>query len=222
MKKISTKKMTILALFSALAVVLCLLFRVPLVPSVPFLTYDPKDVVIGIAGFLYGPVSAFIVSAISSLLELMFHGGNILDWLMDVLSSCSFICTAAYIYKKLHSKNGAFIGLCAGTAAAVVVMVIWNYFVTPFYYGMPQEVVNGLLPAIALFNFLKAAINSVIILLVYKPVSNALHKSGLVDKRESSVPSNKKTMAVVGTVILATVILATVIVAILATMRTLG
>lgn len=198
--------MIILALFSALAVVLCLMFRVPLVPSVPFLTYDPKDVVIGIAGFLYGPVSAFIVSAISALLELLFHGGNIIDWMMDVLSSCSFLCTAAYIYKKVRSKNGAFIGLAAGTLVVTVVMTAWNYFVTPFYYGMPQEAVNAMLPAIALFNFLKAAINSVILLLVYKPVSNALHKSGLVDKRESSVPSNSKTLAVVGTVVTATII----------------
>ncbi len=206
MKKISTKKMIILALFSALAVVLCLMFRVPLVPSVPFLTYDPKDIVIGIAGFLYGPVSAFIVSAISALLELLFHGGNIIDWMMDVLSSCSFLCTAAYIYKKVRSKNGAFIGLAAGTLVVTVVMTAWNYFVTPFYYGMPQEAVNAMLPAIALFNFLKAAINSVILLVVYKPVSNALHKSGLVDKRESSVPSNSKTLAVVGTVVTATII----------------
>lgn len=206
MKNISTKKMIILALFSALAVVLCLLFRVPLVPSVPFLTYDPKDVVIGIAGFLYGPVSAFIVSAISALLELLFHGGNIIDWMMDVLSSCSFLCTAAYIYKKVRSKNGAFIGLATGTLVVTIVMTAWNYFVTPFYYGMPQEAVNAMLPAIALFNFLKAAINSVILLLVYKPVSNALHKSGLVDKRESSVPSNSKTLAVVGTVVTATIV----------------
>lgn len=198
--------MIILALFSALAVVLCLMFRVPLVPSVPFLTYDPKDIVIGIAGFLYGPVSAFIVSAISALLELLFHGGNIIDWMMDVLSSCSFLCTAAYIYKKVRSKNGAFIGLAAGTLVVTVVMTAWNYFVTPFYYGMPQEAVNAMLPAIALFNFLKAAINSVILLVVYKPVSNALHKSGLVDKRESSVPSNSKTLAVVGTVVTATII----------------
>lgn len=50
MKKISTKKMTVLALFCALAVVLTLLFRVPLVPSVSFLTYDAKDVVIGMGG----------------------------------------------------------------------------------------------------------------------------------------------------------------------------
>ena len=206
MKNISTKKMIILALFSALAVVLCLLFRVPLVPSVPFLTYDPKDVVIGIAGFLYGPVSAFIVSAISALLELLFHGGNIIDWMMDVLSSCSFLCTAAYIYKKVRSKNGAFIGLATGTLVVTIVMTAWNYFVTPFYYGMPQEAVNAMLPAIALFNFLKAAINSVILLLVYKPVSNALHKSGLVDKRESSVPSNSKALAVVGTVVTATIV----------------
>lgn len=206
MRKISTKKMTILALFCALAVVLSNLLRIPLVPAVPFLSYDPKDIVIGIAGFLFGPGSALIVSAISSGIELAFRGGNILDWLMNILSSCSFLCTAAWIYKKMHSKNGAFIGLLAGMAIQNVVMIAWNYFIDPIYFGMPQEAVVAMLPAISLFNFLKCAINTVLLLLVYKPVSNALFKAGLITRHERVTPSNSKTAAIVGMFILATII----------------
>lgn len=206
MKTVSTKKMTILALFCALAVVLSNLLRIPLVPAVPFLSYDPKDIVIGIAGFLFGPGSAFIVSAIGSGIELMFRGGNILDWLMNVLSSCSFLCTAAWIYKKLHSKNGAFIGLAAGIAVQNAVMIAWNYFIDPIYFGMPQQAVVAMLPAISLFNFLKCAINTVLLLLIYKPVSNALRKAGLISKSEEAAPSNSRTTAVVGMFILATIV----------------
>lgn len=199
MKKISTKKMTVLALFCALAVVLTLLFRVPLVPSVSFLTYDAKDVVIGMAGFLFGPISAMIVSAISSAIELLFRGGNIIDWLMNVLSSCAFACTAAVVYKRMHSKNGAFVGLCAGIAVQIVVMLLWNYIMDPIYFGMPREAVVTLLPAIALFNFLKGLINAGILLLVYKPVSNALHKSGALGKREEEEITGHKMAGAVGT-----------------------
>ena len=209
MKKISTKKMTALAMFTALAVVMTLLLRVPLVPSVPFLTYDPKDVVIGLSGFLFGPLSAMIVSMLSSAIEILFRGGNIIDWIMNVLSTCTLICTAAFVYKRFHSKNGAFIGLLIGMAANIVMMLAWNYVMDPIYFGMPQEAVVVMLPAIALFNFLKDSINIVIILLIYKPISKALHRSGLIESesKSSEIPSDKKTLALVGGIILATIVI---------------
>lgn len=206
MKTITTKKMTALAMMIALAVVLTMLVRVPLVPAVSFLTYDPKDIVIGIAGFLYGPGSAALVSMIASAIELLFRGGNIIDWLMNVLSSCSFICTAAFFYKKVRTKNSAFIGLVCGMVVNILVMIAWNYVMDPIYFGMPQEAVIPMLGPISLFNFLKGSINTVLLLLIYKPVSNALHKAGLVEKRDYSTPSNKKTLAVVGGCILATAV----------------
>ncbi len=209
MKKISTKKMTALAMFTALAVVMTLLLRVPLVPSVPFLTYDPKDVVIGLSGFLFGPLSAMIVSMLSSAIEILFRGGNIIDWIMNVLSTCTLICTAAFVYKRFHSKNGAFIGLLIGMAANIVMMLAWNYVMDPIYFGMPQEAVVVMLPAIALFNFLKDSINIVIILLIYKPISKALRRSGLIESesKSSEIPSDKKTLALVGGIILATIVI---------------
>ncbi|MDE5758310.1 MAG: ECF transporter S component [Allobaculum sp.] len=203
---ISTKKITMLGMFTAMAVVFCLLVRIPLVPSVSFLSYDPKDIIIGIAGFLYGPMSAFIVSMLSSAIELILRGGNIIDWFMNVISTCSFICTAAFVYKKVHSKNGAFYGLMAGMALNILAMIAWNYVMDPIYFGMPQPAVNAMLPAIALFNFLKDAINAVLLLLVYKPVSNALHQAGLIERREEVAPSNKKSAAVLGICILLTAI----------------
>lgn len=203
---ISTKKITMLGMFTAMAVVFCLLVRIPLVPSVSFLSYDPKDIIIGIAGFLYGPMSAFIVSMLSSAIELILRGGNMIDWLMNVISTCSFICTAAFVYKKVHSKNGAFYGLMAGMALNIIAMIAWNYVMDPIYFGMPQQAVNAMLPAIALFNFLKDAINAVLLLLVYKPVSNALYQSGLIERRKEVAPSNKKSAAVLGICVLVTAI----------------
>ena len=53
MKNMNVKEMTTLGILSALAMILSLLAFFPLVPAVPWLTYDPKDIVIVIGGFIY-------------------------------------------------------------------------------------------------------------------------------------------------------------------------
>lgn len=54
MNNSKTKKLTTLAMFVALAFAAVALGRIPLVL---FLKYDPKDVIIAISGFVYGPLS---------------------------------------------------------------------------------------------------------------------------------------------------------------------
>ena len=65
MKRISVKKMVTLAMLAAIAYLMVNLIRIPVVL---FLKYEPKDVIITIGGFLFGPMAAFIVSGIVSLL----------------------------------------------------------------------------------------------------------------------------------------------------------
>ena len=153
MNNSKTKKITTIGLLCAMAMVLNLLVSFPLVPAVSFLKFDPKDIIIVIGGFIYGPLTSFVISAICSVLELLFRGGTILDVLMNVIASCTFACTAAFIYKKVHTKNGAVLGLIAGTICCTLSMVLWNYIITPIYFGMPREAVVGmLLPGIVPFN----------------------------------------------------------------------
>ncbi len=189
-----------------MAMVLNLLVSFPLVPAVSFLKFDPKDIIIVIGGFIYGPLTSFVISAICSVLELLFRGGTILDVLMNVIASCTFACTAAFIYKKVHTKNGAVLGLIAGTICCTLSMVLWNYIITPIYFGMPREAVVGmLLPGIVPFNLLKCGINAGITLFVYKPIVTALRHSGLV--KESESVSTGKSMAVVGGFMVVSVLL---------------
>jgi len=57
-----------------------------------------------------------------------------------------------------------------------IVMLQANYWITPIWYQMPTEAVVPMLPLIALYNLLKAAINSVVVFFLYKRVSPFLHK----------------------------------------------
>ncbi len=56
-------------------------------------------------------------------------------------------------------------------------MCLFNYIVTPLYMGTPREAVAALIiPAIIPFNLLKGGINGIITFLVYKRISNFLHR----------------------------------------------
>lgn len=180
-----TKKITTIGMMCAMAMVMNLLLHFPIIPAVSFLNYDPKDIVIVIASFIYGPFSAFVMSAICAVLDVMFRGGTILDVLMNMIATCMFSCVAGAIYKKEHTKKGALIGLGTGVILTTISMLLWNYIITPIYFGISREAVAAMLiPGILPFNLIKYGINAGASLFLYKPVIGALRSSHLVMTEE--------------------------------------
>jgi len=174
-----TKKLTVIAVLSALAFIVMLVGRIPMM-SMPGLTlkYDPKDVVIIIGGFLYGPLVSVAISFVVSFIEMIFASETgPIGMIMNIVSSCSFAFTAALIYKYKRTLNGAVIGLAAGAALTAVVMVFWNYLITPLYMGFPRSVVVPYLMSFFLpFNLIKGIINAAVTIMIYKPVSRILRQ----------------------------------------------
>lgn len=185
----STKKITTVGMLCAMAIIANIIIHFPIIPSVSFLKYDPKDIIIVIGGFIFGPFIALIMSAITSVLEVMYRGGTILDILMNMISTCTFAITAAYIYKRNHTKKGAIIGLTLGIAGCTISMLIWNYVVDPIYFMMPRSAVVAMLPAICLFNIIKCGLNMAVTLFLYKPIITVLRNTNLVERnsRETSL-----------------------------------
>ncbi len=71
------------------------------IPLVLFLKYDPKDSIIAISGLIFSPFTSYSVALIVSLVEMFTISENgILVFLMNAISSCSFACTASFVYKK--------------------------------------------------------------------------------------------------------------------------
>ena len=69
---------------------------------------------------------------------------------------------------------------------------------TPIYMGVPREAVLDLfLPLLIPFNAIKAALNSAVVLLLYKGVVTALRKSKLIPQRESNDGENKKVNTII-------------------------
>ena len=194
-KRTNVKNMTSMAMLTALAYVVMLLSKT--LPQVSgFLQMDLKDTIICIGGFVFGPLSAAIISIVVAVVEMFTYSDTgIIGCIMNVLATVSFCCTASFVYKKLHTRKGAVVGLALGVVALTVVMLLWNYLITPIYMKIPREVVASMLPTVFLpFNLAKGGLNMAVILLLYKPVVTALRQAKLLPEstRTSGASADKK------------------------------
>ena len=178
--RITPQYLACVAMFVAVSYVAVLAAK-PIPNVAGFLSYEPKDAVIVIAGFLFGPLTAVIVSVLTSLLEMVtVSGTGLYGLLMNVVSTCSFAVPAALLYSRLRSRRGAVASLVAGVLYMAGCMVLWNYIITPFYMGVPREQVAGMLATVFLpFNLVKGGLNAALAMLLYKPVAEALRRAGL-------------------------------------------
>ena len=97
-QKVDIKKIATLAMLSALAFAVMAVSK--LLPSVNgFLDFDFKDVVICIAGFIYGPLSALAMILVVCVLEMLspFSSSGIIGCIMNIVATGSFCCVACYI-----------------------------------------------------------------------------------------------------------------------------
>jgi len=192
----TTKKITVLAMVCAVAFILAAFVRVPIVL---FLRYDPKDVVIAISGFIYGPIAALLVSVVVSTVQMFtVSATGPIGLLMNVISSAAFCCTAAFIYKRKRTMNGAILGLAIAIIFTTAVMLLWNYIITPLFMDISRERVVGLLiPAILPFNLISHTLNAAFTLLLYKPVKAALSAGGILPSDEEADDKAKRKIGVI-------------------------
>ncbi len=210
---VKTKKLTVLALMTAIAYLAVFFIRIP----VSFLTMDPKTTIIAIAGFMLGPVAALVISVVVAFLEMItVSTTGPIGFLMNALASISFACTAALIYTRHRTIKNAIIGLVSGVLAMTAIMLLWNWLILPFYMqGVTRaDVVPMIIPLLLPFNLLKGALNMALALLLYKPLSAALHKAKLLP--ESGASGTAKRKFNYGVAIFAAVLLVTCIMLLLA------
>lgn len=170
----SSEKIAKYALFVALSMAVSFI-EFPLIPDFSFLKYDPSGIVCLVAGFAYGPAAAAIVSILGFAPHLF---TNPLGTVMAVLVSLGASVTAAIVYKKMHTKEGAIISLIAGSVVAIALAIVGNLIITPLYAHMTVSQVAALIiPALLPFNIVKLAIHVVVTMIVYKPISKLLHQS---------------------------------------------
>lgn len=188
--KADVKTLTSLAMLTAITYAVMLLSK--MLPQVSgFLQFDLKDTVICVGGFVFGPLAAAAISAVVALVEMFtVSDTGFIGLIMNVLATCGFCCTAAFVYRRKHTKTGAVMGLALGVICLTAIMLLWNYLITPFYMGVPREMVASMmLPVFLPFNLVKGGMNMALTLLLYKPVVTALRRARLVPQAQTPAQS---------------------------------
>ncbi len=185
------RKLILISLFSALAYVCMFVFRI----KVSFLTFDAKDAIITVGAMLLGSVPGVIMSFAVAFLEyISVSDTGVYGFIMNFLSSATFSFIASFIYRRRKSLNMALISLSSAIIVLTSTMLLANIFITPFYMlgatfatwsEKVGQVIDLLLPLLLPFNFTKALFNSALVLVLYKPISTALHRAKLIKGNES-------------------------------------
>lgn len=169
----STKQLVTMALMCAIAILLSFV-EFPIFPAASFLKLDISFVPSAVMGFAYGTGPGVLVGIACAVA----HGaisGNWVGCLMNIIACCAFIIPAAAIYRRNRTFKGAIIGLAVSIVSLVIAACIANLIVDPLFYGMPFDVVAGLIvPAILPFNVIKGIVIAVLTGIVYKSISNLI------------------------------------------------
>ena len=196
MKNDRIKKMTVIAIFSAIAFVLMFIeFSVPsLIPG--FVKMDFSEIPALLTAFMFGPLEGMAVCLIKNLLHLTVTSTGGVGELANFLLGAAFAGTAGLIYRIKHTFAGGLIGCLSGSAAMAIVGFPVNYFITyPFYANVffkgDMEIIIGMYKAIlpssdtlaksllifnTPFNLVKGLLVSAVVMLCYKRLS-ILYKS---------------------------------------------
>lgn len=185
------RRLTVMAMFVALAFAAVAFVRIPVML---WLSYEPKDVLLTIGAFLLGPIEGIVMIVLVALLELVtISNTGIIGFVMNVFSSCLFVCTASLIYHRKRTLSGALIGLICGAALTVGGMLLWNYLITPLYMANTtrQQVAGMLIPLFLPFNALKSGLNATLTMLFYKGVSSTLRAAKLLPPTQKQTTGRK-------------------------------
>lgn len=204
---LTTRKITMIGLFSALAVILFLMeFPIPFIAP-GFYELDFSEIPALVGAFAFGPVTGVMIEFCKVLLKLVIKGTStaFVGDLANFVIGCSLILPASILYLFKKTKKRAIAACVAGTIVMTVFGSAFNgvYLLPAFskLFGMPLEAIvaagaeiNGSIHsvtsfvvfAVAPFNVIKGVAASGVTMLIYKPLSPILKNADPVRKRRSA------------------------------------
>ena len=171
--KWDTRQLVTMALMCAIGVLLSFV-EFPLLPGVTWLKYDASAMPAMVCGFAFGPAAGLAVGVVGAVI----HGILMADFsgaVMNILVVAGFILPAALVYRRSRTFKSGVVGLVLSAITATVMAILGNLVITPMWLGVPLDaVVAMILPILTPFNLIKAGINAVLTLIVYKSSSNLI------------------------------------------------
>ena len=190
-KVLTTKNLTMIAMFSAISAVL-MVFEIQLPFSPSFVNFDFSALPVMLGGFLIGPFAGGIIVFMKILLHFLLNGTTsfFVGDLSNLLLTLSFVLPASFIYQQKKTKKTTIQGLLVSIICTSLLAIIFNLFlifplylkvlnlkmvdlinmihvVNPLVKDVFTMIVFSLLP----FNLFKYSIVSMITMLSYKKLS---------------------------------------------------
>ena len=158
-----------------------------------FVKFDISDLPALIAAYGLGPLWGAAVCLVKNLIHLPLGSTGGVGELANLLIGIAYTLPAGLIYRRVHSRRGAFIGGLAGSAIAAVVGFPVNLFIAyPVYERfLPIEAILAasgniagreltLVQSLLLFNlpftFVRLMITLLVAMAIYKSISPILHR----------------------------------------------
>ena len=194
-EKTKVNKTVIMAMLSAIAVIL-MYFDFPIPFIAPgFYKIDFSEIPVLIGSFMLGPCAGVIIEAVKVILHFCMKGTTtaFVGDFANFILRCMYVVPAAIIYHTKKTRKMAMISLIAGGVILVIAGMLLNaWYLLPKYselYGIPLDVliamgtkVNASITdvfsfvalAVAPFNIIKALIDGIVTVILYKYLSHQL------------------------------------------------
>ncbi len=203
MKKIfTTKNVAGMAVFSALSFVIYLL-EIPIMSwsPAPFLELDLSNVIVMLAGFMYGPIPAVIICAVKESIHIAIGSTGGVGELANFIITTAFVILPSTVY--LYKKGIKTVIICLLSACVIqtgLSLLVNRYVNFPFFTGSAPFVVTDsseklfstLWTYVLIFNAIKSVVVSLVTVLLYKKVSYLFKKINLQNSSEEKVEEKKK------------------------------
>jgi len=193
-KKMDVKKLTAVAMLSAVGVILQYMeISVPVMPG--FIKLDFSDLPELIGAFVLGPGAGVLICLIRNIIHIIVSQSGAIGELSNFILGAFFALTAGLIHKKMPNIKGAVLGAVTASVVMGLVSLPSNYFlIYPLYYnvmGFPEPAIlqmyqllrpstQSIAEALLVFNVpftaVKGLICGVLAVAVYKPLKKFIQK----------------------------------------------
>lgn len=198
----SAPRIAYMAIFTALAFVVTLL-EFPIFPlQAGFLKLDFANVFFMFEGFIFGPVEAFVSIAIKELLCFTKSSSGGVGEVANLIMSTAYIIIPSVVYRFKRGKWWVCLYLACACVMQIGISLFVNYYINfpffmkePIFVGGPvsSSMFAKLWTFVLYFNIIKSVAVSVVVFLVYKPLSRFIKMTtDKFDKRMAKVKENRR------------------------------
>ncbi len=193
---LSAPRLAYMAVFTALAFVVTFL-EFPIFPQAGFLQLDFANLFFLFEGFIFGPVEAFVSIVLKELLCFVKSSTGGVGEVANLIMSTAYILIPSIAYRFRRGKGWVCLYLACACVLQVGISLVVNRYINFPFFTHSQEAGANLFATLWMFvlyfNIIKSVAISVVVFLVYKPLSRFVKMTtDKFDKRMKAVRRKKK------------------------------